>query len=385
MEKQVKVSVIMPSLNVGKYITQCVDSVLKQTLQELEVIFVDAGSTDGTLEILKAYTEQDSRTRLIQSDKKSYGYQVNLGFDAACGEYLGIIETDDYADPEMFETLYNTAKKDDLDVCKSGFYYYWSKDGERNEPNPIVSEAMSKRVSCPLTEFSVPLEQAEFFNIKPTIWSAVYKRSFIYDNGIRLNETPGASYQDASFNFKVWTCAKRVRLLTDCFLHYRQDNEASSINSPGKVYCICDEYEEMERFLQLHPVEQGKLEPVLNRLKYDSYLWNYTRLSEALREEFLTRFHDDFEQANAEGKLYKTYFEWFRWNDMMMVIREPEEFAKKRACEAAGIKYVHPKEAGSVTKRARSKLVGGWYCIKEHGLLYTIRLALKRLFGRDKA
>lgn len=383
MEKQVKVSIIMPSLNVGKYITQCVDSVLNQTLREIEVIFIDAGSTDGTLEILQAYTKKDPRTRLIRSEKKSYGYQVNIGFDAACGEYLGIIETDDYADPEMFETLYHAAQEDDLDVCKSGFYYYWSKDGERNEPCPIVSETMSRRVFCPVTDFKVPLEQAEFFNIKPTIWSAIYRRSFIYENGIRLNETPGASYQDASFNFKVWTCAQRVRLLTACFLHYRQDNEASSINSPGKVYCICDEYEEMERFLRQHPVERGKLDPILMRLKFDSYSWNYGRLNEELQKDFLVRFRDEFEQANMDGRLYKTYFEWFRWNNMMMLLREPEEFAKKSACEKAGVKYVHPKEASDVPVRAKNKLIGGWHCIQEHGLLYTIRLAFKRLFGRD--
>ena len=121
---EVKVSIIMPSLNVSRYIRQCVDSVLNQTLREIEVIFVDAGSTDGTVEILQEYTQKDSRTKLIHSDKKSYGYQVNLGFDAAQGEYLGIIETDDYADPEMFMRLYECAKKHDADVVKSGFYYY---------------------------------------------------------------------------------------------------------------------------------------------------------------------------------------------------------------------------------------------------------------------
>ena len=75
-------------------------------------------------------------------------------------------------------------------------------------------------------------------------------RQMLLDNGIRFNETPGASFQDTSFNFKVWVCAQRVRLMEECFLHYRQDNEASSVNNPGKVYCICDEYEEIERFLK---------------------------------------------------------------------------------------------------------------------------------------
>ena len=383
---EVKVSIVMPSLNVSRYIRQCVDSVLNQTLREIEVIFVDAGSTDGTVEILQEYTQKDSRTKLIHSDKKSYGYQVNLGFDAAHGEYLGIIETDDYADPEMFMRLYECAKKHDADVVKSGFYYYYSVGEEKSIPNPIASETLSHWTFCPATDFKSPMERAAFFNIKPTIWSAVYKRSFIYENGIRLNETPGASYQDSSFNFKVWVCAKRVRLLKECFLHYRQDNENSSINSPGKVYCICDEYEEMKRFLDTHPVEKGLLEPVLYRIMFDSYSWNYKRLNHTLREEFIVRFHEDFEQANREGKLKKPYFEWFRWNMLDMIIRNPGESCRKITCEENGETYepvsLSTGRPLSFFEKLRRKLIGGYYCWKEHGFVYTFNNLLGKIKRR---
>lgn len=382
--ENVKVSVVMPSLNVKKYIRQCVDSVLNQTLQELEVIFVDAGSTDGTLEILQEYIQKDPRTKLILSDKKSYGYQVNLGFDAARGEYLGIVETDDYADPEMFERLYDCAVESDADVVKSGFYYYYSVGEERSIPNPIASKVMENWTFCPATDFKVPLERAEFFNIKPTIWSAIYRRHFIFANEIRLNETPGASYQDSSFNFKVWACAKRVRLLGDCFLHYRQDNDNSSINSPGKVYCICDEYDEMRRFLDTRPVEKGLLEPVLYRIMFDSYSWNYKRLSSELRDEFIIRFHDDFTRANAEGKLKKPYFEWFRWNMLAMILINPSEYCRKISCEEAGEPYIPVSLTTgrplSFWEKVRSKIIGGYHCWREHGMVYT----MNNLFGKIK-
>ena len=116
MNNQPKVSVVMPSLNVALYIRECIESVLNQTLKDIEIICVDAGSTDGTLEILKEYADKDPRISIINSDRKSYGYQMNLGMDAAAGEYMGIVETDDIADFDMFETLYNAAKADDLDV-----------------------------------------------------------------------------------------------------------------------------------------------------------------------------------------------------------------------------------------------------------------------------
>ncbi|WP_039790664.1 glycosyltransferase family 2 protein, partial [Paenibacillus riograndensis] len=104
-----KVSIIMPSLNIATYIKECMDSVVAQTLQDIEIICVDAGSTDGTREILQEYATRDSRIRILDSDRKSYGYQVNWGFDVAKGKYLGIVETDDYIEPEMFQTLYDVA------------------------------------------------------------------------------------------------------------------------------------------------------------------------------------------------------------------------------------------------------------------------------------
>ena len=100
-----KVSVIMPSLNVVQYIQECMESVVRQTLSDIEIICVDAGSTDGTLEILQEFAKKDQRISIIVSDKKSYGYQMNLGLKAAKGEYIGIVETDDFIEPNMYEDL----------------------------------------------------------------------------------------------------------------------------------------------------------------------------------------------------------------------------------------------------------------------------------------
>ncbi|ELZ6270419.1 glycosyltransferase family 2 protein, partial [Campylobacter coli] len=95
MTNNPKVSVVVPSLNSIKYIHECIDSILNQTLKDIEIICVDAGSTDGTLEVLREYEKNDERLKVIVSDKKSYGYQINLGIKEAKGEYLGIVESDD--------------------------------------------------------------------------------------------------------------------------------------------------------------------------------------------------------------------------------------------------------------------------------------------------
>ena len=115
----VKISVIMPSLNVSEYIDECIQSVLNQKFADIEILCIDAGSTDGTYEKLEDYKMRDNRIQLLQSDKKSYGYQVNMGIKRATGEYIAIIETDDYIDENMFSELYPLVKKKSFRLHKS--------------------------------------------------------------------------------------------------------------------------------------------------------------------------------------------------------------------------------------------------------------------------
>ena len=128
-----KVSVIIPVYNVEEYLEECMESVIHQTLKEIEILCVNDGSTDHSLQILEQYAKKDDRIRIISQKNGGYGKAMNQGLDAASGEYIGIVESDDYADPEMFEEMYNVASSNQLDVVKSGFYYYYSIPKERNE------------------------------------------------------------------------------------------------------------------------------------------------------------------------------------------------------------------------------------------------------------
>lgn len=321
-----KVSVVVLVYNVEKYLEQCLDSIVNQTLKDIEIICVDDGSTDKSGEILDKYVTEDDRVKVIHKKNSGYGNSMNIGFDAAQGEYIGIIESDDYAELNMFESLYECAVENNLDVVKSEYFFYFSIPIERNEKQDVFSEVMCSRIFKPLTDFESKMEMVEFFNIKPTIWSSIYRRDFIRKNDIRFNETPGASFQDASFNFKVWACAERVKLYPEAFLHYRQDNENSSVNSKGKLYCVCDEYEEMQRFLDLHPEKKGRLESVKSRIKFDSYMWNFGRISPKYKFIFLDRMSQEFKEDLAKGVVEKDYFEWYKWEILHQIMNDPAEY-----------------------------------------------------------
>ena len=119
-----KVSIILPTYNVEKYFRQCLESVINQTLVDIEIIPVDDGSPDNCGKIMDEYAQKDSRIKPIHQQNGGYGKAVNAGINAATGEYIGIIETDDWCNPDMFEKLYNQAKRMNADICKADFNYY---------------------------------------------------------------------------------------------------------------------------------------------------------------------------------------------------------------------------------------------------------------------
>lgn len=236
------VSVIMPSLNVGKYIHQCLKSVTNQTLKDLEILIIDAGSTDGTLEILEEYSKQDSRIKLIHSQKKSYGYQVNFGIEMATGDYIGIVETDDYIEPDMYETLYKIAIEHNVDYVKGqGCFEEWLWESDYRT-RPIINYEFVQADTV-----MTPCEHPELQYYDYYLWLGLYKSSFI--KRIKLNETPGAAFQDVGFAIKCHSLAQKAIYVDKLVYHYRFGSEgASSVSHKGFRY-ILQEYKLNKEYL----------------------------------------------------------------------------------------------------------------------------------------
>lgn len=342
-----KVSLLIPIYNVERYLRQCLDSAVNQTLRDIEIICINDGSTDGSRAIIGEYASKDDRIRVIDKENSGYGCSMNMGIDAASGNYIGILESDDFFEPDALELLYRAAEQAKAPVAKADFYLYWSMPQEKNEAFGWVVDADPSVVR--------PLEYAEVFFRKPSIWSAIYSRDFLMSNGIRFLETPGASYQDAGFNFKVWACAETVALVPKRVLHYRQDNEASSVNSPGKAFCVCDEYREMARFVDSIDDEEKKdaLKRIIVRMRFDVYMWNYERLNEQLQLEFLEVMREDFAKENQEGLYDEFMFDEGKRAKRSLILLHPDIFhlqhsryasrgkldTFKRYCRAGGPGY----------------------------------------------
>lgn len=216
-----KVSIVVPIYNVEKYLKKCVDSILEQTLKDIEVILVDDGSPDKCGQIVDEYAKKDKRVVAVHQNNSGYSAAVNHGIEIARGEYIGIIESDDWIDMQMYEKLYDRAIETNADVTKCEFYYYNSTVIGRNRNVRFVNN--SGRVdlrNAPDNAFHVT-EWPEIIAFHSSIWSCLYKSDFV--KKIKLIDTKGASYQDFPFMVEVMTRAESIAIVKEPLLHWRND------------------------------------------------------------------------------------------------------------------------------------------------------------------
>lgn len=317
-----KVSVIVPVYNNQEYVVTCMNSLVSQTLRDIQIICINDGSTDNSSAVLHSYADKDPRVLVVDKENGGYGVGINTGLELAQGKYVTILESDDFADLDMLETLYNYAEAFDLDVVRANFYLYWAKKIKNDHLLEIFGYHECDRVIDPSVR-----DNQHCFYAQPALWSAIYRTDFIRDNQLRLLETPGAAYQDTAFNFKIWACAKRIMFVHKPFVHYRQDNEASSINNPGKVNNICLEYAEIRRWLREdRPDLHDSLAPVATKMMCDAYTWNTGRVAEEFRVPFAEQFGKELAAAEKAGEIDPSLFEPGNLAVVRTTVTDPKAF-----------------------------------------------------------
>ena len=291
-----KITVILPSLNVIKYIDRCIKSVCSQTFQDIEILCIDAGSVDGTVEYLEKCKEIDKRIKIIHSSKKSYGYQLNLGLRQARGEYIGIVETDDFICPDMFQILYEKAAKYEVDFIKADYLGVYN-DNEY-EKTRYYSILLNEKL------YNIPLKceynKEVFLHNLTATWSGIYRKDFLIKNGIYHNETLGASFQDTGFWFQTYMEAEKALFIPLPLYRYRIDNPNSSTFDSTKIFCICDEFyfvlQEMEKRNKFE-----RFKDVFCWIFFRKYYRNLERIEQQDIKIFLIKFALDFVNLIKKG------------------------------------------------------------------------------------
>ncbi len=313
-----KVSILIPIYNVEKYLRQCLESVVNQTLKDIEIICINDGSTDNSLSIIKEFADRDSRVKIIDKKNTGYGHSMNCGLKIAEGEYIGIIESDDFADLNMFEVLYNKAKSVDAEIVRSN---HWEIADNYSKFMEILKEEPYEKV------FSPKIENYDLFSRQIAIWSAIYKHDLLLKNDILFTETPGASYQDVSFYFKALSCSDRVLLIKDAFVNYRVDNPNASMRSKAKVYAIFNEFDAIEKFLSQRPELKKPFRYIFeSMIKFKRCEFHFSRIDNNFKFEFFQRMHEEFKKDNAAGYLDKVYWNEDSWQNVQELLNDKEKF-----------------------------------------------------------
>lgn len=320
-----EISIIVPVYNSEKYLEQCLQSIINQTFNDIEVICINDGSTDASLDIINRLAALDNRIRVINKENSGYGSSLNLGISLAKGKYIGIVEADDFIKKNMYEDLINLAWQNDADVVKSNWYSYFSlfRGGGASfyRKNNKIRHCKSKKLTNSKADSSL-------LRITPSVWSAIYKKDFLQHYNIKFLETPGASYQDVSFSFKVFALASKVILTDEAYVMYRQDNNNSSVKRLDKVYCICDEYEELDEFLNLYPDLKECFLEIKNINQFNSYMWNIIRIDDTFKKDFTAKFSDCFKEKFDAGELRAQFFKRVSKKIFMELINNQENFCK---------------------------------------------------------
>ena len=297
-----KVSVVLPIYNAEPYLRECLDSVINQTLKDIEVICVNDGSTDNSLNIIREYASKDKRIKYIDKPNAGYGQTMNSGIDLACGEYIGIVEPDDFIKLDMYETLYNKANKEKLDIAKANLSVFEDKNDQR-----FFLDVKYMIASDKYDVVDTPFNLQNYMNKSFNTCCALYRRGMLIENKIRYNETPGAAYQDVSFWFKTHCTAKKMVVLDEHFYMYRQDNPNQSIRNPKLGDYLIAEHAMVYEFITKNNL--NKFIPLCWAMKVGGFLWYLSKIFGEYKNSFLDKIHAEFLDMQKNTTLDFKYFD----------------------------------------------------------------------------
>ena len=227
-DDSILVSVVVPIFNVEQYVREALESVMGQTLSDIEIICVNDGSTDSSLAIVQELADIDNRIIIIDKENSGYGSAMNTGITHAHGEYIAILEPDDFIKREMLETLYSQRLAGGIwpaDIVKGDYFNYYS--ATQAFPSCVKRTRVLQAVDH--VAWGTVEQYPKLLKDRPAIWSAIYRRDFLISKDIKFEEVPGAGWVDNPFLYETACAAKRIVYVPEALYYYRRDNEGASI------------------------------------------------------------------------------------------------------------------------------------------------------------
>lgn len=351
----IKISIIIPIYNAEKYLNQCIDSLLNQTLKEIEIICVDDCSTDRSLDIIINYAKNDARVSIIKNESNlNAGESRNIGLKLAKGEYIHFLDADDYMLLNAYEVIYQKAKQNYVDFIKFKAYAVDDKTGTMIANKWYSLDTLNKSDFNKITNFYETPDK--FIKISVVPWAGVYKRSFLHSNNIYFNKLKCVN--DRSFYNEVIIKANYVMFIEDYLIYHRINVNGSLISARAKNFdCHFKSYNIIKKQCDFLP--QKEKHCILEGELQDMFVWykKYQR-EHILEEEIYQQTKSFIDQLDVS--VFGEQLKYCRWYKDYLSIK-----SGKMSVEGA--------------LPAKNKLYQCLWYSKEYGFKYTLVLVIKKI------
>ena len=309
---QPKISIIIPVYNTEKYLHECLNSVVSQTIKDVEIICIDDGSTDNSYQILQEYAEKDSRFVILQQENKGAGAARNKGIEIAKGEFLVFLDSDDYyLDTDVLESLYESAQKNDVLICGGGF-------AELQQDGTIFSQWENTKEYGFYFDSDKLIEYQDYqFDYGFTRF--IYKRTFLLENNIFFSNRK--HFEDPTFFVKAMFTAKKFYAIKKIVYWYRINYKKNTWNI-NKINDLLDGILENMVFSKNHNLE------ILNEVTALRFLNDYSLdIVPYYRDNSVQQKISDFSKLILKQSLvFKIINDYFTIKDELLSVRQSLSF-----------------------------------------------------------
>lgn len=257
-----KISVIIPAYNVEKYIGKCLETLVNQTLEEIEIIVVNDGSVDHTIQEIKKI-QKKYPTKIVLIDQKNKGVSIarNIGIEKATGEYIGFIDSDDYVEFDMYEKMYQKAKEKDFDMVTCDVMIHY--------PDHDVYRTSGIDHDC----YDLKQEKQNIVNVYAVIWNKIYKRKLLLDTKITFKKD--VWYEDILYLYSVMPNFKTIGVVKEALNHYVQREGSITHTYNDKLYHLNENCNDLVNYYKEHQFYQDyyqELEYLYVRYHYATFI-----------------------------------------------------------------------------------------------------------------
>lgn len=275
------VSVVVPVYNVERYLPQCLDSLIAQTLPEMQIILVNDGSKDGSLEIINDYAQKYPRILCIDKPNGGCASARNAGLRAAQGEYVGFVDSDDWVDPTMFKRLYDRACECSADIVQCGFVKYYEQERRCDPVNEDWIAALVQRAGNRMAQ------ARELLCLQPTMWRRIYRRSLLQQNNIEFPQDV-RMFDDLPFQFMSLACCERIAIVNEPLYYYRLQRTGQDVGvTDDRLFVTFRLFEILKEFITKR--NRSDVESYFEQLQMASHAWILRQIDLRWKSDYLEK------------------------------------------------------------------------------------------------